>query len=112
MSGSNTCEEYDELAVQFVLAGYQMKLRGADRVEAVCRMVNCGMSCEVMTARLKMSSVHSFSRWASRHGIKLSKRPTAHWTYAWLAEHRGTGTSRRWSNGDFTYDGSKRIFDT
>jgi hypothetical protein len=103
--------EYDELAVSLVLDGHRMKLRGEDRAEALRRMTAYGMSREVMAARIKMSGPAQLSRWAKTHGVELTPRTQPHWTYEWIASHRGGDNSRRWSNGDFTYDSSRSMFD-
>lgn len=104
--GTDADGGFDEVAVQLVLDGYHMPLHGADRREAVRRMVARGVQRAEMARRLKLSSPIILVRWAKRHGIDLPPawrggREPVHWTFDWLAARRERHNVRRWKEGDF-----------
>ena len=109
--GTNADGGFDEVAVRLVLDGYRMALHGADRHEAVRRMVLADLTRAEIAQRVKLSR-SALEYWARRHGVALpDDRPARHWTYDWVEARRDPENRRRWKNGDFAGDGTGHRLD-
>lgn len=69
---------WDELAVSFVCAGTPMRLRGADRAEAVRRLAARGMIASVIAERT-MCTAPDIRVVARRIGLVLPKKQATSW---------------------------------
>ena len=92
--------EYDEIAVTQVFEdGYRMKLRGADRREAIRRMAASGRFTQQQAADALMLKRNTLAKHANRLHLSFpSGMEPQHWSVAYVNPSAGRPPARRTSS--------------